>query len=154
MLNFGIMRRVLGVIFLMGLSACSKKTGSGNNPPQITLISVTPEEFKSGDPDKKIVIGFKFKDLDGDIGGNPITVYQTYDSSFQSGFTLPQIPPDFIDPEKGIEGTASVILSTSFFVLDSLHQQTGDSFHFEITIADLAGNKSNTIRTPYIYIKP
>ena len=151
---------ILSALTLLGLAACSKNSDQGSNPPQITFISLTPDEIKNGgSPDQIIVIGFKFFDKDGDVGsrteGEPnVILKQTHDTSVGNLTSLPIIPPEYQDPEKGIEGTAVINVPTNIFSLDSLHMQTGDTFHFEISILDHAGHESNVIITPDVYIKP
>lgn len=159
MSNFENMRKMFPVVLLvMGLAACSKTTEKGSNPPQITFISVSPEEFKAGE-DRNIVMGFKFSDKDADVGSeafnspNNIFIKSTLDTTTY-GSQLPIIPPEFRDPEKGIEGVATVSIPTVRLSLDSAHYQTGDTFHFEIYIHDQAGHPSNTITTSEIIMRP
>src|SRR5690606_38772592 len=91
------------VLLVMGLAACSKTTEKGSNPPQITFISVSPEEFKAGE-DRDIIMGFEFSDQDGDVGTesftspNNIFIKSTLDTTTY-GSHLPVIPPEFQDPE-------------------------------------------------------
>ena len=155
------MRSALIVLLLAVLPSCSKMGGSGSNAPQITFISLSPNEITNGDPESVIVIGFEFSDKDGDIGstgaiGEPANIFikQTHDTSQGANAQLPVISPDFQDPDKAIKGTAIDKNPGAFFTLDSLHMQTGDTFHFEIYIKDKAGHESNQIITPDVYIKP
>ncbi|HRO44047.1 MAG TPA: hypothetical protein PL009_14525 [Flavipsychrobacter sp.] len=155
------MRSLLFVaIISMGFIACNKENSKGNNPPQISFISLSPEEFKNGTQTDTIRINFEFSDKDGDVGSTGeineapnVIIRQTYDSSSGEA-KLPIIPPGFQDPENGIKGTASIAIPAIFYTLDSTHLQTGDTFHFEIQIKDKAGNLSNSITTSDVYIKP
>ncbi len=153
------MRFIFAALLFLLVTACSKESEQGNNPPQIKFISLIPSEIKNGGNDT-IKIGFEFFDQDGDVGSEGgfgqlpnIFIRQTYDTTPGEGF-LPVIPEQFKDPVNGIRGTAMVSIPSIFFPLDSAHLQTGDTFHFMITIKDRAGNESNEIVTPDIYILP
>jgi hypothetical protein len=141
----------------LSFSACKKDGGNRDSVPQITFISVTPTEIKSGDPEGSFIITFNFVDGDADLltedGSTTGFVAQTYDSLYNTSFKLPAISNDFLDPEKGLVGQASVIVPTVPFVLDSLHQNS-NPFHFEVYVTDAAGHQSNHIITPDITIKP
>lgn len=150
----------LAACALLFFTACNKSATPGNHPPQITFISITPEKFKVSDPEATVTIGFEFSDPDGDVGtpnmlNPPPNIYIRYslDTSAASGAYLPTIDETFNDPEKGIKGTAAVILK-NFFSLDSVHQVTGDTCNFEIYIKDQAGNESNRFTTPDIFLEP
>lgn len=161
MINFGNMRLlVLAVIISFGFFACKKDNTKGNNPPQISFIYLSPDEFKNGSLTDTIRIGFEFSDKDGDVGSTGqineapnVIIKQTYDSTSGEAL-LPVVPPGFGNPENGIKGTAVIAIPAIFYSLDSAHLQTGDTFHFEIQIKDQAGNLSNSIITSDVYIKP
>jgi len=137
--------------------ACKKEGQGGDKPPQITFLSSSPNEFKSGSSEGKITINFRFFDANADLGnadGTEENIFITTNKGFSGTASLPQIPDDFKDPSKGIDGTATVVIPTSFFVLDSAHLQTGDTFQFSLYIKDNALHPSNTISTADIYIRP
>ena len=140
--------------------SCNKESQQGNNPPQITFLSITPSEFKNGSQDT-IKVNFKIYAKDGDIGstGAPsepanIFFYQSYAEGTSGEALLPYIPDGFQQPGKPVEGVAMIAIPANFYPLDSAHIATGDTFHYEIKIKDRAGNFSNTITTPDIYITP
>jgi hypothetical protein len=151
------MRWLISLLLLvsLGFSGCKKEDNNKSSVPQITFLSVTPTEMKSGDAQGNIVITFNFVDGDADLlnesGSTTGFLSQTYDSQYNTSFKLPQVSTDFLDPSKGLVGRASVIVPMVPFVLDSLHQ---NSFHFELYVTDEAGHQSNTIKTPEITINP
>jgi len=148
-------------IISFGFIACKKESSKGNNPPEINFLYLRPQSFPNGTQTDTILIGLEFNDKDGDVGstgeinepGNVI-IKQTYDTTSSGEAKLPIIPPGFQDPEKGIKGTATIEIPAIFYTLDSAHLQTGDTFRFMIQIKDRAGNLSNTITTPDLYIMP
>jgi hypothetical protein len=153
------MRWLIASLLLVPLSfsACKKDSNNKNGVPQITLLSVTPTEIKSGDAEGNIIITFNFTDGDADLlneqGSTTGFLSQTYDSLYNTTFKLPKVSKDFLDPSKGLVGQASVIVPIIPFVLDSLHENA-NPFHFELYVTDEAGHQSNLIRTPDITIIP
>jgi hypothetical protein len=153
------MRWLISLLLLVSFSfsGCKKDGNNKNSVPQITLISVTPTEIKSGDAEGNIIITFNFTDGDADLldasGSTKGFISQTYDSQYNTSFKLPPVSIDFLDPSKGLVGRASVIVPMIPFVLDSLHE-SANPFHFELYVTDAAGHQSNSITTPDITIKP
>ena len=153
--------RFLGLALLASvwLYSCNKEATKGNHRPEIKFLLLTPSEFKNGSPNDTIKIAFEFFDKDGDVGstgGNDpanIFIYQTFDSTAGESL-LPVIPPQFEENPEGVKGTAWLAIPTAFYTLDSARLQTGDTFHFIISIKDRAGNMSDSFTTSDVIVKP
>lgn len=136
-------------------AGCDKKD-SLSPIPKITFVSITPTTVRAGDGEEVIEISFVFEDGDADIDIRPDPGALVYVTSNRKGDTqevaypFPQIDESIRDPEKGLKGIATVFISAAFYLLDST--QTADTFNFSLYMKDLAGNPSNTINTPDIYL--
>ncbi len=145
-------------LLFTGFVAC-KKESSKSKVPKITFQSLVPNTVKSGSSRDTIGISFKFEDGDADLGNDrgsanfDIFLTDIRDTTQVFKYFLPEIPEQMKDPSKGLEGSATVVLQAAFLVLDSLHKN-GDTLHYELYIKDKAGNESNRLITPDIYVKP
>jgi len=152
-----MIRWMLGVLLLAGLASCSKTSEVGNHPPQITFISVTPQEFSITKKDS-VSIAFRIDDKDGDVGSeddnSPTNLFIKLGEGDFGEAKLPVIPKEYRNPETGFHGTTVVKIPAVRLSLDSLHAQTGDTLNFQLFILDIAGNRSDTITTPEVYLRP
>lgn len=149
------MKKWYGILLicpLLLIAACQSK--NNNTPyPQITLKGVSPETVKAESVSDSLFISFDFFDGDGDISeASPIKLVdsRTNDSIF---YYFPKIDPSIIDPATGIQGTTLVKIQAAILHLraDSAHAER-DTFQYKISIRDNAGNQSNTVTTPNIYL--
>jgi len=99
-----------------------------------------------------IVVTFEYEDGDGDLG---VTADDTTTDVFfmdsRTGFIyeyrLPYIEPK--SKNKGISGEITITILS----VGCLPSKSNDTLHYKIQIKDRAGNLSNKIKTPDIYIK-
>lgn len=152
-----MIRWILGVLLFAGLASCSKTSAVGNHPPQITLISVTPEEFSISKRDT-ITIAFKIDDKNGDVGSvdnqSEANLFVRYGDVEFGAAKLPVISPEYQNPETGFHGTAVAKVTVASVILDSLTSQVGDTQSFQLYILDNAKNHSDTITTSPIILRP
>ena len=152
------MKFLVPIVFLalLGLVAC-KKENKLPKVPHISSLSVGPTTVKQCSNKDSIAITFRIQDGDADLGVEQAPgsndIYMTSSNPAMPDFNgyLPDIPEEMKDPDKGFEGTATVIVSAAFLPIeDSL--RNADTFHYEIYIKDRAGNESNRLITPDIYV--
>jgi len=143
----------------LGVAACNKDEEL-SPVPSILLQALEPREVKAASQDT-VFLQFRFTDGDGDLGVDRTTGrYDIYlkdrrndDTLF---YTLPDIPDETRDAVTGaLKGTATVLIQTAFLLpRDSLHAVTGDTLSYEFWIEDRAGNQSNKVITPEIFLLP
>src|SRR5215217_2238169 len=107
------MKNWRGIFLLLGLAtgmiACQKS--NNNSPyPQISLISLTPDSVRGGDPKDTTFIFYRFFDGDGDLGvadptnSSYIVVKDSRFSDDSFFYDVPSVDPGLVDKEKGMEG--------------------------------------------------
>ncbi|MCX7606700.1 MAG: hypothetical protein N2170_05480, partial [Bacteroidia bacterium] len=118
--------------------------------PQIELMKVTPKEVSEFN---SIQISLRYRDGDGDLGGQPdgnpdLILRDLRDSSqFPSGydgFLRYSMPKFYEGPPQSIQGTIDVTVP-GIARLDPRNPK--EPVTFEIYVFDRAGHKSNTVRT-------
>jgi len=122
-----------------------------------------PDSIKAGSSADTLFIYFDFKDGDADLGnkdpnGKDYDIYfndKRFDSGYQ-GYFFPSIDPGIEDASLGISGTGVFKMLAANIAPrgDSIHKNFGDTTYYEIYIKDRAGNMSNHITTPLVYIRP
>lgn len=136
------------------LFSCKKESKKLSSIPAIDFASITDSIIQGEDT---ILIRFGFADGDADLGENPdsadLFLKSSWDSTWQEIYFPTDIPGNIKDPEKGLEGAATLKILGAFYVLDTLHPN-GDTINFEFYIRDNAGHLSNHITTPSVFIKP
>ena len=142
-------------------TACKKK--SGISPiPSIAFISMTPDSLKEGASEDTAYITFNLTDGDADLGNKDpasgdfdIYIKDSRADTFV-GYAFPEIAQDVEDPSKGLTGTCvyKILGALTYCRQDTVHLSTRDTAHFELYIKDRAGNMSNHITTPDLYILP
>jgi hypothetical protein len=155
------------VVFLLFAASCSSGK-KFSNIPQIEFKFVSPNVVKEGETGKFVNFTFHLKDGDGNIGNDPnmsppypsqIFLIDSRESSpgehDTSDFTFPDnFDASQFDPKYGLEGDFTVGINGAFLLLDTLHKQSGDTFHYEVYIVDQANNVSNHVQTADVYIIP
>lgn len=144
--------------------ACKKNNNS--KIPSISFIALTPDTIRGGSLEDTTFLSFGFKDGDGDLGRDPAkNEYDVYlrdsryanDTNFNNPrFFFPNIPDDARDPINGLEGQG-VIAIRAYNILprqDTLHKLHGDTLTYKMWVIDQAGNRSDTITTTPLYIRP
>ncbi|MBX2907489.1 MAG: hypothetical protein KF744_15700 [Taibaiella sp.] len=153
-MNFRLL--FLSGLSLFALSSCEKNTMS--KIPQIKLEGFGPEIRTVGKD--TTTLAFSLTDGDADLGVNiQAGSYDIFinDKRFDTGFAgyyFPAISNEVKDPQKGLKGTCYFFFTPDLLLprLDSVHLKDGDTTHFELYIVDRAGNKSNHITTPDVYM--
>ena len=146
------MRFLCLLLSIAVLSTSCKKNANVSKIPSITFRSMEPQTVKAGS-DTTVLIKFNFEDGDGDIGfGTPNLFFRDSRDTIWSPFLIPNIPDRF-NPESGLKGIIQVEYEAAFLLLrnDSLHLNN-DTLHWDIYMKDKAGNVSNIITTPELYL--
>ena len=155
----------------MLVSACGEIAPRFSNVPAISFkdIRKSPAPAALGD---SVIVGIGFEDGDGDIGvqGTSDTKTKDFFSKVFKQFKgrrsliafdesladsrLPIFKPDGLTgPIEGVISYGFVITPPPFVVTDSASTiLPNDTLSFEITIADRAGNRSNTVTTDKIVV--
>jgi hypothetical protein len=155
------MNRHLLIVLLfsiIGFTACQKEN-AGNTPPSITDLTISPNMVNNGDPRDTVFVTFKVMDRNGDLGNDPykkqfdVFLKDSRDHN-ETGFPFPEIPADLKDASKGITAFATVKINAGLFLQLRQDRPEGDTLYYELYVKDRAGNMSNKLSTPLIYITP
>jgi hypothetical protein len=153
------MKWYLPLVCLVIIVCASCAKTNKNKVPKITFTTLVPNTVKAGSTDDVITIAFQFEDGDGDIDslgpavGSRIVVStnRKVDSLEEPvEYPFPHIPDPLRGPAGEIKGGAVLHVLAAHLLLDST--QTADTFQYSLYITDVAGNKSNTITTPEVYL--
>ncbi len=131
--------------------------------PEIEFISLSKDSLQQGTGlNDELNVQFSFKDGDGDIGSDSITLFITdlRDGSMFQSKQIPFLPSE--NAANGVEGTISFKLNTTCCIgegsinccqlgaCDALLKE--QNLIYEIYIEDRAKNKSNVIQTTPIIL--
>jgi len=140
-------------ISLITIAACKKKENNLSKIPAIKFVFVTPE-VKAGSSRDTVFIDFTFADGDANIQtdgtSENIFISNTRDS-LKFDQAMPNIPDAYKDPAIGFQGLCRVRIEASFLQITDT-AATKDSLQFKIKLRDEAGNFSNEIITPVVYL--
>lgn len=143
--------RILIIVLLIStlVSACVKPPEYPPEP-RIELVEVNKVSFQEFDPDS-LRVTIYFEDGDGDIGGADVdSLNMFWEDSRVPGFQIASKIP-FIE----LQGNHAAI-SGNIYAVRGISQCINpvdvDTFYYTIQIRDRAGNWSNTIRTPDLYL--
>lgn len=153
-------RHLLVVILfsIIGLAACQKEK-AGNTPPSISDLAISPNTVNNGDARDTVFVTFKVTDRNGDLGNDPykkqfdVFLKDSRDHN-ETGFPFPEIPKDIQSSGKGITAFATVKINAGLFLQLRQDRPEGDTLYYEVYVKDRAGNMSNKLSTPLIYITP
>ncbi len=145
--------KLLIILFsLVAIVGC-KKENKRSKIPSLTFLAMTPE-VRAGNSEDTVKISLKFEDGDADIRTDGqednILISNTRDTQ-RYDYPMPEIGNEFKDPDVGFKGLALIQLPAAFFLLRDT-AMTRDSLKFKITLKDEAGNLSNEIITPTLYL--
>ncbi len=149
-------------LFSLFLVSCSKNN-TAPEAPIISLLGISPNTVRSGMIEDTLIISLKISDQNADLGNDEngarpdvilVDSRNTGSPDDTLRLYLPPIPNEIKDASKGISGTANIILSAGLYLFQRDDHPDGDTLHFDIHVLDRAGNKSNHVVTPDIYIKP
>lgn len=145
-------------IGLMAISACSKSSNKTNgSAPIITFKGISVDSLTAGSSEI-LNIQFGFTDNDGDLGNSSssgnfdIYTFDHRDSNMVN-YYFPKGITESIDTLKGVSGTCNLALEAAFIILRP-NRTSRDTMQLDLYIKDKAGNVSNTIRIPDIYLVP
>ena len=102
---------------------------------------------------------FKVTDRNGDLGNDPykkefdVFLKDSRDHN-ETGFPFPDIPNELKNASNGITAFATVKINAGLFLQLRQDRPDGDTLYYEVYIKDRAGNMSNKLSTPLIYIAP
>lgn len=142
------------VLLFTGITSCQKKTST--NVPQITFTRLTPDTTQQGSSVDTVAIQFNITDNITNLASGYIYIK---DSRFDTGYAvdiLPSVNVNGANPNESVHALCTYyMLGANILVRpDTVHQKNGDTLHYEIYIQDAAGQASNHITTPNLYIKP
>lgn len=134
---------------VVGLCTVScKKQDSVVSVPEIQFVSINPQTPKEYSDD--IHIKFSYKDGDGDLGENNANAQNLFITDNRLNLTykyrIQQLAPS--GQAISIQGMLDVVISNTGISDSSLMQDV----NFSLYVTDRAGNRSNTITTPYIQL--
>jgi len=148
---------------LLGFSSCDQ-TGDISVIPKLWFVSFSKSELIQGDINQDSVwLELRFEDGNGDLGfgsrssSKDIFVIDKRTNLTQDAYKLPDLPDS---QGKPISGTIRLRVYTTCCIFPqgippctSPAQFPLDSLSFEIYIIDRAGNESDRINSPYLYLK-
>lgn len=145
----------------LAFASCSKNTDQQYPAtPELTYKSVTTTDVQYKDTGRWEMY-YDFVDGDGDIGLDytdtalAVTIKNTTTGAIYK-YPFPYVPQASRYGKKYLKGTGSISLAKNVFFMpriDSVHINN-DTFKFEVFVTDNAGNQSNTITSPEIYVRP
>lgn len=154
------MKKLPALLFLFALLvcffACKKQAGNSPEAPFISLVSMSKDSIRSGQGGDTVALQIYIKDKNGDLVSDAKAFYLKGSIDTATiAYEFPIIDENILDNPNGIEGNIYFFITGDLTTvrLDSLHQAVGDTVQFEIFVMDKAGNESNRITTPDIYIK-
>lgn len=146
-------------IVLTGLVTSCKKTKNNNKLPVITLQGLDSNTVVSGSSEDTVFIRFQVVDGDGDIAHDkvPNAEHDIYITDSRTGEVLkyyyPDIPAGTINPEEGVNAFVTLKVLAAF-IETRLDHPLGDTLTYDLYVKDKAGNQSNILTTPKVYIQP
>lgn len=147
---------LLSFALVLVLFAC-KKAGKNAAPPEITFQGMSKDSIINGASDDTVLLQIYIKDENGDLASDAACFFMDdlRDTAGFIAFTFPKIEDAILNNPKGIEGNISFFVTGDLAVVrdDSFHQAVGDTVQYEFYLQDAAGQASNHITIPPIYIK-
>lgn len=148
---------LITAFLVLAFAACTKNNIS--KIPQISSVSLSPNEVKAGSSSDTVYLGFHFRDGDADLGNDQSTanydIFLVDNRNIEDtlAFFFPAIDESVKNPDYGLEGNCTIKLLAAFLEPRPDHLQ-GDTLHYDLYIKDVAGNVSNHLTTPDIYLLP
>lgn len=146
----------LAIVCVLCLSACNKaNSGTVDKVPSIYFTSLSADSLQASS-EQTLDINFNFSDGDGDLGNKASSGnYDIYTRDVRNdsmiNYFFPQALPSVIEAGKGVSGSCALTIDAAFIEL-SPNRPLHDTLRLEIYIKDRAGNQSNRIITPNIYL--
>ena len=139
------------------LWGCKRDTMVFPPAPQIEFVQITPkmvQEFGT------LQITLRYKDGDGDLGGQPDTLYDLFLKDLRDSTRFPagydgllryNMPRFYEGPPQSIQGTIDILVPNIARLNPNAPQE---AVAFEVYVVDRAGHESNHVRTDTAYIVP
>lgn len=147
------------VVLCLLMTSCTKNAkNSENNAPSIKFVSLEGGDSLIVGSNQLINIVFNINDRNGDLGNSPASGnYDIYtknikDTSFRN-YYFPREVKQYIYPGQAFNATCSLSILGAVVNLRPQYP-TADTMQLELYIKDKAGNVSNTISIPLIYLFP
>lgn len=145
----------------LAFTSCSKDDNvSYPDTPELTYRSMNTGEVSYNDTTRWIM-NYDFVDGDGDMGTDytdsklAVTITNLTTGAIYN-YPFPYVPTEARFGKKYLKGSGTVSFAKNVFFVpraDSVHMLR-DTFRFEMYVTDNAGNKSNVISTPPVYVSP
>ncbi|RQO30795.1 hypothetical protein DBR32_08715 [Taibaiella sp. KBW10] len=149
------------VFISLGFASCDKsKDPTYSVIPELTYKSVNTTSVSYKDTGRWEMY-YDFVDGDGNIGTDYtdsalVVNIKNVTTGVSYKYPFPYVPPASRYGKKYLKGAGSISLAKNVFFLpriDTIHVER-DTFKFEVFVTDNAGNQSNTISSPDIFVHP
>lgn len=142
----------------LGVLGSCRKASENSRIPHISWLGMSTDQVRSGQVSDTVFLHFALRDGDGDLGRRDeydIFLIDSRDTTgAELGFALPPIPNEIVNPRTGVEGDCQLGIDAARFLILRDDFPDGDSLYYTLYIRDRAGNESNRLETPTIYILP
>lgn len=130
--------------------SCNKKV-STSTAPKLTFSNVSTNYFPAGNGNVNLGLYFYVNDIEGDIGFNESNIYLV-DSRYPTD-TQKYVTPNIPAGNNTNKAFVELLLDGGFILLrnDSIHVKN-DTLFYTLSMKDKAGNQSNFINTPSIFL--
>lgn len=150
------MRITIALLALIAItiSAC-RKNNSEPVEPYIANLQISTDTVFAGAGEDTLLISFRFRDGDGNIGGGTNVFAQDNrfpEDSVVYRLSFPTVDEHYKDAEKGISGTAYVPMNVAQYFIKRSTRPNVDTLTLELYIRDEDGLESNHLETQNIYI--
>jgi hypothetical protein len=145
-------RGLILTLAMFGFFSCSKNS-KFSNIPKLTFNSFSVNNLMAG-KDTTIFAYIDFEDGDGDMGINDSNNLYFIDmrDTDTVGYPIPVIEERF-EPKRGVSGSIQVaLLGSTLIFRDTISTRKSDTIVWNIYVKDAAGNVSNLITTPPLYL--
>jgi hypothetical protein len=159
-----------GFVLLTGLALCLTLVFSCVTPPEypkepfIEFLSISKDTMpRLASTNDSVLVTLGFTDGDGDLGSEESDLFYIDDrDGLEFPGIIPKVPP--LGASNGIKGEISFIIDNSCcdypdsFLSANECEETFPSFpldtiNYKVYIVDRAGNKSNIVELPPVYIR-
>jgi hypothetical protein len=163
------MQKYLFLLLLLAFFQACVEPPDYPEGPELEFVSLNKDTILQGSPgnNDELRITFSFTDGDGDLGtepSKPIVLTDMRDGSQEWSFGFDAVPE--LGAANGISGEMTVIINTGFSGVCCIYERDDqvspcgqpsilepiDTLIYQIQVTDRAGNVSNVIQTPPIFV--
>lgn len=147
---------LFGLSGILLMSACNKSRNINGNQPRITFESLSADSIQIPGSES-LLLRFAFVDGDGDLvvkrtsGKRDIYLKDSRDTAYDLSFYLPAETIEYANAKTGVSGTCDIQIPAAFLELRP-NRLKRDTLIYEYYLVDKAGNESNHLKTPPIYL--